>query len=343
MAVKKPTPNTPTTPPTETAKTLDRAKYVRLLIEGGTVKADADRIVNNVCDNIQKLMPRDSLESWDTLIMIKIREYLRVGEADEFKGLCIAIDAPKDSMGYQKYLAREAYKKDPRRAIAEGMITKEGDKVVEMDTRKFLDKENTRANRNFGKKLPTIMRREAFFIIDKKLVRAFGDFEGEVGRVYTFYGFMNESGILNVNRSPTPKLLESMSDVALWKATYEVVADSEMAMDLVAIPEQQKGTYVITRGTIQHVTQTGQGSTMCFLADDELPKGVACFASCDSVAEEMNSMGRGSNVIVLGRVLKTKGPEGEDRTAINTMGLIQDPVTVGRSEILDKLDESMYK
>jgi hypothetical protein len=342
MAPKKPNTQPTSTAPTET-KQLDRAKYVKLLVEGGTAKPEAERMVNNVCDAIVKLMPRDTPEAWDSMIMIKLREYLRVGEADEFKGLCIAIDAPRDSMGYQKWVALEAYKKDPRRAMSENMVVKEGDKVVPMDTRKFLDRDNTRPNKNFGKKLPTIMRREAFFIIDEKLVRAFGDFEGEVGRVYNFFGFMNDAGILNVNKTPSPRLLDTLTDSALWKASYEVCAKSEMAMDLVNIPEQAKNTYVITRGTIQHVTQTGQGGTMCFLADDEYPSGLACFASCDTVEEEMNSMGKGSNVIVLGKVLKTKGPEGEERTALNTMGLIQDPGTIGRSEVLDKLDAAMYQ
>lgn len=343
MATKKPESKPAATAASASTSDLDAKKYIAFLVAAEMDKDKATQMVDRIIKMINNLMPKASAEEKDHMIMIKLREATRAGESEKYRALIIALDELKDQMGYLKYQAREAYKKDKTRALGEGVVIKEGDKIVEMDTRKFLDKDKTKPNKNFGKKLPTIMRREAFMLIEGKLIRAFGNFEAQVGRIYDIYGFMNDKDILNVAQTPEPKLIDSLDDKALWEQASAVLSESDMAMDLATVLEQDKNTHVITHGTLQHVTETSNGSTMCFVADDEVPKGIACFASCDSVGEEINGMGKGSEVIIIGRVMKNKGSDGEDRTAISVTGIIQDPTTVGRSAVLQQLDEAVYE
>ena len=342
MAPKK--PETKAATPATPAKSgeLDAAKYVAFLTAAEMEKDKATQMVDRIIKMINQLMPRAEADEKDHMIMIKLREATRAGESEKFRGLVIALDELKDQNGYLKYIARESYKKDKGRAIAEGLIVKEGDKLVEMDTRKFMDAGKTKPNKNYGKKLPTVMRRESFLIIDGALIRAFGNFEAEVGRIYDFYGFMNEKSILNVNSTPAPKLIDTLNDRDLWEQASKVLGESEMAMDLSSVLECDKNTHVVTRGTLQHVTETSGGNVMCFVADDDVPKGMACFASCDSVGQEISGLGKGSEVILIGRVMKNKGPDGEDRSAISVTGILQDPTTTGRSEVLAQLDEAVY-
>lgn len=342
MAAKKPETKSAAPAASVSPGDLDATKYVNFLVAAEMDKDKATQMVDRIIKMINNLMPKSGVDEKDHMIMIKLREATRAGESEKFRGLIIALDELKDQMGYLKYVAREAYKKDKQRAKAEGLVTIEGDKIIEMDTRKFLDNAKTKPNKNLGKKLPTVMRREALLIIEGALVRAFGNFEAEVGREYDFYGFMNEKNILNISSSPAPKLIDSLDDKALWERASEVLGGSDMAMDLSAIPDQEKNTHVITHGTLQHVTDTSSGGTMCFVADDEVPKGIACFSSCDSVAEEMNGLGKGSEVIIIGRVMRNRGPDGEERVAISTTGIIQDPHTAGRSDILSQLDEAVF-
>jgi hypothetical protein len=345
MATKSTTPST--TQKEEPKDDLNAKEFIDLLTVGedGMKKEEATDIVNRLIPGIKQLMPRATTEERRRLLLVKIRDLRRVGEVDKFRGLCIAVDDMKDSLGYEKYKAREAYKANPARALKDGIVVKEGDKIVEMDTRKYKDKAQTKPNNNFGKPLPTIERREGFFIIDGKIIRAFGHFDAEIGHIYELFGNMGEGDILNINKTPSPRLVEALDDHAFWSQVYDICSNSEMATPLEQLPEVDKNKTVIITGIIQHVGVTGNQSAMIIVNNDEIPDGIAGFASHDAVGKEMEAMGKGAEVIVVGRVLKTKSKDGSGdlRTALNVMGIIQNPQTEGSKDVLGKLDEIAFR
>jgi hypothetical protein len=326
---------------------LDPKEFVDLLTSGedGMKKEEATDIVNRLIPAIDQLMPRSSVEDKRQIMLVKCRDIMRVGEVDKFKGLCIAVDDMKDSMGYQKYVAMAAYKENPQRALREGMVTKDGDKVIPMDTRQFLDPGRTKSNRNYGKPLPTIDRREGYFIIDGKIIRSFGQYDAQIGHVYELFGNMGEKDILNINKTPAPRLVETLGDADFWKQSYEICSNSDLAVPLEDLPNTDKGKTVIVMGTVQHVGKTGNQSSMIIINNDDIPDGIAGFAAFDGIGKEIDGLGKGAEAIVVGRVLKTKDRNnpGEFRTALNVMGIIQNPRTEGFGDILSKLDDVAFK
>jgi hypothetical protein len=344
MATKS---NTPKQEEKTAEDVLNPSEFISLLTEGegGMKKDEATDLVGKLIGGVNQLMPRDTVDAKRQVLLVKCRDLRRVGEVDKFKGLCIAADAMKDSNGYEKYLAREAYKLNPQRAIKDGRVVKEGDKIIEMDTRQFSDKARSKPNKNFGKPLPTIERREGYFIIDGKIVRAFGNYDVQIGRIYELFGNMGDGGILNINKTPGPRLVETLADRDFWAQTYDVCGESEMSTPLETLSEVDKNKTVIVVGTIQHVGVTSSQTPMIVINNDEIPEGIAGFAAQEDVGKEMEAMGKGSEVIVIGRVLKTKPKEGEKepRTALNVMGIIQNPQTEGFGDVLGKLDEIAFK
>lgn len=326
---------------------LDAAEFVTLLTdgEGGMKKEDATDLVGKLISGIKQLMPRSSVDDQRQVLLVKCRDLRRVGEVDKFRGLCIGVDDLKDSLGYEKYRAFEAYKSNPSRAVKDGIVVKEGDKLVAMDTRTFMDKAKTKPNKNYGKPLPTIERREGYFIIEGKIVRAFGYYDASIGHIYELFGNMGDGGILNINKTPAPRLVEALNDRDFWSQAYEVCENSELAVPLESLPEVDKNKTVIVKGVIQHVGVTANQSAMIVINNDEIPDGIAGFASHEGIGKEMESMGKGSEVIVIGRVLKNKPKDGgtELRTALSVMGIIQNPQTEGFGDVLGKLDEIAFK
>lgn len=326
---------------------LNAKEFIDLLMEGedGMKKEEATDIVNRLIPGIKQLMPRATADQQRQVLLVKIRDLRRVGEVDKFKGICIAVDAMKDALGYEKYKATEAYKANPARAIKDGIVVKEGDKIVPMDTRMYMDKAKSKPNKNFGKPLPTIDRREGYFIIENKIIRAFGNYDAQIGHIYELFGNMGDGDILNINKTPAPRLVETLGDHDFWNKTYEILENSELAVPLEQLHEMEKNKTAIVKGTIQHVGTTSSQSVMIVLNNDEIPDGVAGFAAQDEVGKEMEAIGKGAEVIVIGRVIKTKPKPGEteNRTALNVMGIIQNPQTEGTSDVLSKLDEIAFR
>jgi hypothetical protein len=310
-------------------------QLIDMLVKGGMDKKVAQEKVKAVIAKANEIMKGEDQESIDTVIMIKLKDMLKSASAEKYRGICVALDELRDSLGYQKYLALEAYKQDANRALADGMVKKEGDKLIPLDNRDFFDEAKTKPNKMKGKPLPVVMRREAYFVVDKKLVRAFGDFEAKVGGVYDIYGVMNDKGILNVGKTPEMRLVETLKDADLYKVVYDVAADSPMQTALSGIEEAAKGTTVITIGNIQHSQVTSNGGTMLVLADEEVTDGIVCFSATEAIGTVIQGLPKGAEAIVFGRVMKS----GDRPKSLVVTGVAMNPGSASISKHLKSLDE----
>jgi len=153
---------------------------------------------------------------------------------------------------------------------------------------------------------------------------------------------MGEGDILNINKTPEIQLTETLGDRDLWSQVYEILSNSDLAVPLEDLPSAPKNKIVIVMGNVQHVGKTGNQSSMIILNNDDIPDGIAGFAASDEVGEEIDAIGKGAEVIIIGKVLKNKDRQnaGELRTAINVMGVIQNPKTEGFKDILKELDKT---
>ena len=313
----------------------DKKAYIDLLVKGGVEKKTATTTVDTIVDRVSKAMKGESAEDQDTVIRLKLNDILKGANAEKFRGTCIALDEMKDSLQYQKYLAMEAYKEDAARAIADRKVQIDGSKVIPLDTREFFDEERTKKNKNFGKPLPTVMRREAYFLIDGKVTRTFGDFKAELGKTYDIFGSLNDKGILNVNKSPEIRYVEAVKEKDLWDLVYNAATEDDMTVSLVDVKTLDRGTPVITKGYLQHVQVTSNGSTMIVLSDDEETEGVVGFTATDDLATAAQSYTKGTELIVLGRVMKS----GDRPNGLVITGAFRNPASKKISEYMKSLDD----
>lgn len=314
----------------------DKKAYVDLLVKGGLERKSAISTVDTIVDRVSKAMKGESAEDQDTVIRLKLNDILKGANAEKFRGLCIALDEMRDSLQYQKYLTLEAYKEDAARAIADKKVKVDGDKIIPLDTREFFDEERTKKNKNFGKPLPTVMRREAYFLIDGKVVRTFGDFKAELGKVYDIFGTMNDKGILNVSKTPEIRYVEAVKEKDLWEMVYNAASEAgDITVSLVDVKTLDKGTPVITKGYLQHMQVTSNGSTMIVLSDDEETEGVIGFTATEDLATEAQTFQKGTELIVLGRVMQS----GDRPKGLVITGAFKNPASKKISEYMKTLDD----
>ncbi len=339
---------------------MDQQKYVDELIASKYEEAEAKQIVEKLFLGIDKLMVNESDDAKELVASMKIREYISLQNTEKHEVLVLGVDDMKDANGYNKYLAREAYKANKTRALKEGIVrlaTPEdlanipklvediaGDKVVILDSKKFLDDKKTMKNRKFGKPIETFERREAIVFFDGKIVRAFGKFDVKVGYVYYMFGAVNEKGFFNVNETPAPRMLEAVDDSKLWEAAYSALTSADNAFRLASVTEMDKGKTVLTKGYIKYVGSAGEDGKMIVISDDGVDDGVVGFSACVDVASDMENLSIGMEAIIVGRTIKVKDRENPAirHTGITVLGVIANPMAMQYSDVLGKLNEVIF-
>jgi len=82
---------------------------------------------------------------------------------------------------------------------------------------------------------------------------------------------------------------------------------------------------------------------MLFIGDETCEQGIACFPSCPEIAKDMESIGKGSEVIAIGRVTKNTGPDGVERSALILLGIVASPLSARLVDISSQLDEILVE
>lgn len=352
--------------------TTDINNYVKFLVEKGNyTNENAISIINKLKAKIAELMPNDSDEAREQILNLKIRDLVMASSAEKYDAIIVAMDAVKDGNGYNRYLAVQAFKADPARAIADGIVMKADDylkqlisagknpvdakKIVDeltseggiiaLDTTRYFDQAQTKKNNNFGKPLPLRMQREAYAIINNNLVRVFAHADAPLkcGYAFTLYGSMSKNGNLSLAKTPAAKEIEALDDHKLWDAMYNAALNSDKLAELYNLHAVKKNHIAIVKGYILNNTVTSRGDPMLFIGDEACEQGIACFPSCPEIAKDMESFGKGSEVIAIGRVSKNTGPDGVERSALILLGIIASPLSAKLMDISSQLDEILVE
>lgn len=319
---------------------MEEKKYIEMLVQSGKDKKEATEFVKAAVAIIQKSMPGASAETQEAVLMLKLDDILHGSSGDPYTGLCVGCDKMEDSNRYQKDQAIEAFKKDSNQAIMKGIVKMGDDGVpVPLDSRKFLDKKETKENKNFGKPLGTQMRRQMVFLVEGKIIRAFGKEDPEIGKAYDFKATVTESGFYTVSKDSLKECKEQPTPVQLWDALYRAAGESEYVTALCDIKSAVKNAFVVTKGYIKHTQETSNGGSMIVLKDGDCEEGVVGFsASPEAKAVIDHEVIKGQEVILIGRVAKMK----DDKTNVVTFGVVPNPASSEISKGLDALGDLSF-
>lgn len=324
---------------------MDEKKYIDMLVEAGKDKKEATEFIKKVIATIKEKMPNAAPETQESVLLLKLDDILHGSNGDPYSGLCIGCDKMEDSFRYQKDQVYEAFKKDSNQAVMKGMVkTDESGSVVydnqnrpiPLDTREFLDKKETKKNNNYGKPLPTQMRRQIIFVVDGKIVRAFGKEDPEIGKYYNFKATVSESGFFTLGKDSLKLAKEQPTAVQLWDAVYQAAGNSDYVTALCDIVNAEKNSFIVTKGLVKHTAETSNGGAMIVLKDGDCDEGVVGFsASEEAQVIILHEIIKGNEVITCGRVAKMK----DGRTNVVTMGAIINPASGDISKGLDALGD----
>lgn len=316
---------------------MDEKKYVDLLIAAGKNKKEATEFVKKVITAIQAAMPNASTETQDAVVMLKLDDILHGSNGDPFTGICIGMSDIEDSSRYLKDKAIEAFKADSNQAIMKGQVKMDDNgKPIPLDTREYLDKAQTKKNNNFGKPLPTQLRRQMVFIVDGKIIRAFGKEDPEIGKAYDFKATVSESGFFSIAKDSLKESATQLSAADLWGAVYSASGQSEFVTALCDVKSADKNSFIVTKGYVKHIAETSNGGAMIVLIDGDCEEGVVGFSGSSETKELiLHGTTMGEEVISIGRVTRQK----DDRFNISTLGIIINPASDAVVSGLDALKD----
>ena len=316
---------------------MDEKKYISMLVEAGKDKKEATEFIKKVIETIKTAMPGASEETQEAVLMLKLDDILHGAGGDPFTGICVGCDKMEDSFRYQKDQAMEAFKKDSNQAIMKGLIKMgEDGQPVPLDSRKFLDKKETKENKNFGKPLPTQMRRQMVFVVEGKIVRAFGKEDPEIGKAYDFKATVTESGFFTMAKDSLKEAKDQPTPVQVWDVLYRAAGESEHVTALSDIKSAAKNAFIVTKGYVKHTMETSNGGAMIVLKDGDCDEGVVGFSASEETKRIIDhEIIKGQEVISLGRVAIMK----DGKFNIVTMGVIPNPASEAVSKGLDALGD----
>ncbi len=318
-------------------------ELVELLVESGKFdKATATKKVKAAVAAVTKALPGAEDETIEKLVRRKIQKAVTVPASDKFEGICVAYSEKQDANRFSKDKALKLYEDDPMRAVQDGFVKVQGEKVIPLDNRRYIDNAQTMENRMYGKPLPTRMQREVFFIIDKDgenvLTRAYGDVDPEVGGKYEIYGRMTGAGNITIAKGAGIRPNGKVDD--FWECVYETASASEFAVGIEDIADIAKNRLAIINGVVRYSGETRNGA-MLIVGEDDSEASIAAFAFAGVTADTMMCCEPETEVIVIGRVLETEDRDnpGEMRKAISAIGVIPNPMSMKAVDALRDIDE----
>lgn len=262
-----------------------------------------------------------------------------------FEGVVMGVSAPFDMVGSVIKAARQAYKVDPQKAIAEGIVDVEG---KPLDTRTHF--KSGKENRSFGKPLP-----------DHSWIKnVFGIASGKDLEPKTFKLVISDDQALEETpmwvpvtfRANLPDLQPNPNEYKMNPSTrlqFEVLEQSGMPeltklmedsmlerykVPLSEVPQYHMRTaddpqrIVIVEGDVSNIAFSPNavtGNKMLVLDDESLPTehpGVTCWVP-EHLFESLN-FGKGSRAIVVGQTTEAMF-QGEPNHLINVLGVYAIP------------------
>lgn len=320
----------------ELINTLVKNERNPMSVEEATAK------VNAAIAKIDEVMADESEETRTNFLKMKVKNIVASANVEKYRGICVGVGDKRDILDYSKKQAMAAYKANPQRAVADGIVRIDGDNIIPIDTKEFFDAARTKRNKGFGKPIGTVLRIESYFLVENEdggaLTRVNGEFDSaEIGMMYEIFGSMNDKGMINVPREPGIRAVGKVDPAELWNLIFSVGGKSDAAVTIERLPEVQKYSLVVTSGTVRHEQPTANGHML--VIEDDGNYDVACFATGEAAAIAATAS-VGNEVVVIGKATKNIDPRtGEERTNIFTLGVIVNPDSGKYVKAMKDLDD----
>lgn len=309
-------------------------ELVDMLVNAGMDRGMAEQKVQAILETIRKVRPGETEERVKAIAKLQVLQFLntvRRSNAKIMKGIVIAYSDYRDVLANIKSAALEEYKRDPQKALMEGLVRIADDgTVIPLDNRVTL--QSGEPNPNFGKPIGSIFRRDLWMIIDGKLRHAFGNVKDvpQIGYEYSFAGIEREDGSVFVSK------MRPFVKVQQCKDIWNIVEKLPVAKN---VSEGLDQPYIAYRGITTFVTETVTENYLIVLDDLNQPtgEGVAVFITPERVTETPFV---GAEMFVIGRVGISKTESGRDRFIINGFGAIVNPNSL---TVLPEVDEILWQ
>jgi len=328
-----------------------KEELVKLLVDAGIEQAEAEKKVETLYNTVKKIRPQDPDEKIWAIVKLKVKQFAYItkrSSAKVFKGIVLGYNDYRDLLAGIKQSIMAEYEADPQRAIAEGLVRIEGDKVIPLDNRPTLPSGDP--NPNYGKPIPELWRRDVFMAIDGKLCQVYGNIKDEptIGGVYVFAGTPKGENVIALSRVRPFALEGKIGSKELWTVAYDVLG--QYAVDINNLIEWHEehannpARIAAIKGVVTYTTEAATGNTLVVIDDIDEPTGdgVPVFTRPSTVC---GPIGVGVEVIAFGRTALTTTTVGEPETRviINGFGVIVNPDTAPYADVMQELDEILWQ
>lgn len=338
--------------------------YIEQLMKSEYTKEQATEKVKQLTEALAKKFPAATAEFMDKTLKSAIQT-LTKSKIEVITGLCVGFGKKQDSNNFTKMKAAEVWTQNPKLAVAEKWVVTDSNNSVVFETddkgiqkkdkngnpipvwadnREFIDPDTKKMkNSRYGKALGENIQRDAYFIVGGKFVRAFGNFDVQMGHEYQIFGTMSKKGYISIPKnSPGVKHVRMLEDVEYWNAVNAVAQKDDLAMSLGDVAVMAKNKPMATKGTVTVSRQAGS-SWMVVITDDSFPDGYVCFAADEALNAECEALGAGNEIIVVGKTSESVDKETKEvRKNISLYGFASNPESDKIAGAVRGLDDILY-
>jgi hypothetical protein len=291
---------------------VDASVYVKMMTDAGIDKEEATESVNKLISFFTENYPDEKPDTMKNFLSIKVIDKIKGAKANKYKVAIVAVGPREDSNQVMRNIALKAFNNDRDAALSNGMIKIGRDgKPIAIDHKKFLDRENTKENKNYGKPYPPKFRREIILLYNGELIKAYGDVDVQAGMMYDVYGGISENtGTMYINSEPSPKMNKKIGEIEFFDEIYAAAKNSSFALSVASSLETDEKGILLVKGTANSVITTQSGSAKIALSDDE-GHILSVFSPYgeESYVAPMLEVSQGNDVIVVGRVRDASDPK----------------------------------
>lgn len=334
---------------------METEQFVKVLVESGMSEELAQKKIDNVITKMTDTGNIDDVTEEQFMKMVKIISKRPMQKDEILIGVCIGFDSAQDNndkivnevndKAWHTYEDTGTYDSMVDAGLIEYVRDDDGEIVTEfdmpkyviIDTREFIDKNQTMVNNNIGKPLKADPYRYAYFIVDNTLVTVRGNINPEIGVEYTIYTNKIGGNVIYTNRNGI-SFRQRLSEYEMWEFINDAAAEMDCAHDLSDIDDLSKYTLMLTSGTVSAVPRTKKGFPFILMIDDECFEATSVFSQFNPemvpIVEELKP---GNDIVVLGKVNEANG---NFKASLQILGIVKDPESDTDADILGEFEES---
>jgi len=309
--------------------------------------------IKELLAGITSVCPGETDDFYETAIALDVKQAAATGpskssveyakeNATEYKVVVLGVSKVKDDNDFRKRDAWKTYRENKNDAVVNGVVevtTDEDGKehVIPLDNKKYLDKEKTKENPNYGKPIPYVGIREMLVAMDNKIFLARGpvsiykkvekkdengkpvlDIDGQpvfeyaepaelvkVGYKSQLWGNLTmvegkaHAGVIRVWREAYSDEMGKFDDV--WSVADTLLPNSQFFKELNEVPELPGYGYFVTHGYVTETSETEDGKKRYVsIGDKGDGKIVRASTGYKPLMEDVAGLVEGDEVFLIG-------------------------------------------